>query len=82
MDILLVSINKRCYPRATSKIIIIEKPIIVNIAMSSFFSLLWLSGINSDTTTYIIAPAANDRKNGSKIWTLRTSMAPITPNMG
>jgi len=75
-------LSKRCYPRATSKIIMMEKPIIVNMAITSFFLLLWLSGINSDTTTYIIAPAAKDRKNGSRSLTFNMRMAPMTPNIG
>lgn len=51
-------------------------------AINSFFSLLWLSGISSDTTTYIMAPAAKERKNGKSILAFKTSAAPNTPNIG
>lgn len=57
-------------------------PIRVNIAIKSFLSLLWLSGINSTTTTYIIAPAAKASKKGSKILIFSASMAPMTPAIG
>ena len=71
-----------CYPNDTSRIIIIENPIKVKIAIKSFFSFVWLSGINSCTTTYIIAPAANDNKKGSKYLILSTNKAPIIPLIG
>jgi len=49
------------YPRATSSIIIITKPKTVPIVAISEFPFCWDSGINSSTTTKIIAPAAKAR---------------------
>ena len=43
---------------------------------------VWDSGINSWTTTYIIAPAAKESKNGRRYLTLSTKSAPITPAIG
>lgn len=65
-----------------SKIIIIENPISVKKAIKSFFLLLWLSGISSSTTTYIIAPAAKERRNGNKNLILITKSEPITAEIG
>ena len=47
------------YPSATSSTIIIVNPIMTPIVAISPFLPLWASGINSSTTTKIIAPAAN-----------------------
>ena len=52
-------IKNTSYPKEISSIIITENPINVKRAIRSFFSFDWLSGINSSTTTYIMAPAAN-----------------------
>ena len=65
-----------------SNIIIIINPIKVQSVIKFLLLLVWLSGINSQTTTYIIAPAANDNKNGNKAWTLITNNAPITAEIG
>ena len=68
------------YPNATSKSIIITKPIPTLIVTKFDFLLACASGISSDDTTYIIAPAANDRKYG-KIGTtiLVNAMVIIAP---
>ena len=58
------------------------KPKIVKIAIKSLDLLVWLSGISSSTTTYIIAPAANASKNGKIVLTFKTSNAPITLAIG
>jgi hypothetical protein len=48
-----------CYPRATSNVVITAKPDIAPMVATSVCFSSWDSGINSSTTTYIIAPAAN-----------------------
>ena len=75
------NVNKLC------EYILKEKPdfVINNAGFGAFgFYDLFarLSGINSSTTTYIIAPAAKHRKNGKMFLTLTTSKAPITPLIG
>ena len=52
------------YPKAISNIIMILNPIVSPITPICDFSPLCISGINSSTTTYIIAPAANDNRYG------------------
>ena len=52
------------YPSATSKIIIIKNPIPTPIVPILDCFCVWAPGISSSDTTYIIAPAANDSKNG------------------
>ncbi len=52
------------YPNAISNIIIITNPIATPIVPMLVCSPDWASGINSSTTTYIIAPAANDNRYG------------------
>ena len=47
------------YPKATSRVIIMTKPTMRPRVATSVLPLVWESGINSSTTTKIIAPAAN-----------------------
>ncbi len=54
----------KIYPRTTSRIIITENPIAKNTVPVFECEPCDISGISSSTTTYIIAPAANDKKNG------------------
>ena len=49
---------------------------------AKFLLSLALSGINSEDTTEIIAPAAKANKKGSKLRTLIAAKAPITPATG
>ena len=49
------------YPNATSKNIMVAKPSIAPIVEKSVSFPVCDSGINSSTTTKIIAPAANER---------------------
>ena len=53
------------YPSATSSTIISAKPTAVPIVPILLCSPFCASGISSSTTTYSIAPAANERKYGS-----------------
>ena len=52
-------------PNAISKIIITTNPKVKPATPKNDLFPLWISGINSSTTTYIIAPAAKDNKYGN-----------------
>ena len=54
----------RFYPRATSSIIMIKNPAMTPIVPAWECFPIFASGINSSTTTYIIAPAAKDKSQG------------------
>ena len=55
----------KSYPNATSSHIMIANPIIAPMVERSVSFPVCDSGINSSTTTKIIAPAANDKAYGS-----------------
>ena len=68
------------YPNATSKTIIITKPIATPIVPIFECSPVCDSGISSSTTTYIIAPAAKDKHYGKPGTTrLVNSIVKIAP---
>ena len=62
-------------------IIMTINPMITPIAAKFLLSRA-LSGINSEATTEIIAPAAKDSQKGNNPRTLIAAKAPITPAIG
>ncbi len=69
------------YPKATSNIIIKANPKI-NPNVAKFLFSLIDSGNSSLATTAIIAPAANESKNGNTLLTVKTNITPITADIG
>ena len=70
------------YPSATSNIIIIINPNANPIVVILECSPSTDSGNNSSTTTYIIAPAANDNKYGSNGKIIPVSIIVIAAAIG
>ena len=64
------------YPKAMSRIIIMTKPTMRPRVATSVLPFVCESGINSSTTTKIIAPAAKERAYGRMAVIDKTATAP------
>ena len=77
-----ISLRMPTYPTATSSIIISKNPTINPSVPIVSFSHMCACGISSSTTTYIIVPAASDRRSGNAGTISPANNAASTPNTG